>query len=434
MRNSIGNVIATSVLVLALAVFLFSVPSYAESEPEPTARDAALANTQDKMRSFVLRAKREIGNATSEGGIGISALYRQMRSEEGDLRHDPVYLIVLRRAGNVVNHGKYTKSLYGDSLSELPTVEKLLDDLEGKGADADPVCTRYDHLEESTERWSCAVLFEPPVGNELRVLIGGFDHDPADKRIVRLECSDDFKPKVTADDVIASQYVSEERGRETLRDFVKGVIDRVRNIQAQGSQAQGETPLQRTINSVACLGKEPWNSGPIYLFIMNRSPNGVPVVIINGNNPELTGFPFVNVLDEDGIDVGEKILEVAGEHGQGGFVEYKWDNPLIKEDDVVGSNMSPGRSPKTSYVEAVRFSPTSGTLIFGSGIYGTLEGESESGGSDDDGGCAIAGTDGSRSAGAAFNLFLILFSLCCVSAWKGMRKKQRKFPRGVFPR
>ena len=418
MRNSSKIIIAS---VLMLAVFFPAVSPYAAaSDGATTASEAASANDEATMKSFVLHAKQELLEAARGGAVSV--LYREMRSE-GEWRADSVYLIVLRRAGNIVNHGKYTKELYGDSLAKLPTVKELLDGLAGKDADADPLCTQYYH--EGSKKWSCAVLSTPAiVGEENNVIIGGFDHELEDENIAPLQCPG-FEPEVTADDVIASQYVSEERARETLKEFVKGAIERVKMIQAQGSQQGQGSLLQQAIRSVACFGKGHWNSGPIYLFVMTRSPLG-PVVILNGNSPELTGSPFVGVLDEDGIDIGQEILKVAGQDGQGGFVEYKWDNPLIDEDKAEPDpKKSPGRSPKISYVEAVQFSPTSGTFIFGSGIYRTLEGGSESGG-DDDSGCTIAGTDGSRSAGAAFNLFLILFSVCFV-IWKGMQKKQRNF-------
>ena len=414
MRNFSKIIIAS---VLMLAVFFPAVSPYAAaSDGAATASDAASANDESTMKSFVLHAKRELEDAV---GGAVSVLYREMRSE-GEWMADPVYLIALRREGGIVNHGKYTKELYGDSLAELPTVKELLAGLAGKDVGADPFCTQYDH--KGSKKWSCAALYTPAVGDENiiseNVIIGGFDHELEDENIVKIVCPV-FEPQVTADDVIASQYVSEERGRETLKDFVQGAIERVRDIREQNLQ------MQPTVRDLACLGKGHWNSGPIYLFVMTRLASD-PVVILNGNSPELTGSPFVNVLDEDGIDVGQEILEVAGEHGQGGFVEYKWDNPLIEDDNAEPDpNMSPGRSPKISYVEAVQFSQTSGTFIFGSGIYGTLEGGSESGG-DDDSGCAVAGTDGSRSAGAAFNLFLILFSVCFV-IWKGMQKKQRNF-------
>ena len=411
--KSFRDFMLTLSMVLTVMVFFSGVSAFADGShpnPQTTAEEADNANDEETMKNFVLHAKQHIEEASR---VELSVLYRQMRSA-GDWRHGTVYLIALRRNGNIVNHGQedYTKKLYGDSLAEFPTVKELLGGLQGKDVDADPVCTQYGE----SKRWSCAVLYQPAVASGgPSVLIGGFDHDLNDDKIVRPECPD-LEPEVTAADVVASQYVSEDHAKQTLENFVKEAIKRLRDARAQGTNL---------INSAACLGRDSWNSGPVYLFIMSKLPEGAPVVILNGNNPELTGSPFVNVLDEDGIDVGQEILDVAGEPGQGGFVRYKWDNPLITQDDVREANMSPGTSPKISYVEAVQAQLPQGSqilLIFGSGIYRPLEGDSESGGGGDDG-CAIAGTGGSKSPSAAFNLFLIVFSLCCASIWKGRSKK-----------
>ncbi len=160
---------------------------------------------------------------------------------------------------------------------------------------------------------------------------------------------------------------------------------------------------------------------------MRDRATGVPTVVVNGNNPEFTGSDFVDVLDEDGIDIGAEILKVAGEDGAGSFVEYKWDNPLIEEDDLTTPGMSPGRSPKISYVEGVTFSVlgTNTVFIFGSGIYKPLEagsGTSDDMDSDGDDGCAIAGM-GSKPGSTGFNLFLIVFSFCLAFWWEGRSKK-----------
>ena len=272
---------------------------------------------------------------------------------------------------------------------------------------------------DGSSRWTCAVEYDTALqGSGKGILIGGFDHDENDQAIARLECGE-YTPAVTAEDVAASQFVSESQSRETLKTFVKEAIKV--GLQPQGSSGGGG--LQEAIAKIGCLGKEgPWKSGSIYLFIMRDLANGNPTVIVNGNNPELTGNEFVDFLDEDGVDVGAEILKVAGENGAGGFVEYKWDNPLIEEDNYPTSGMSPGNSPKISYVEGVSFPALPGVvLIFGSGIYKPLEAE-DSGTSDGDDGCAIAGT-GSKLAGTVFNLFLIVFSLCFAFWWKDRSRK-----------
>ena len=410
--------------VLGGGMLFSGIPAFADGShadvPQTTAEDADSAGDKDTMKNFVLHMKQHL-EENIEAGLGVSALYRQMR-QEGDWNNGSVYLIVLNRTGGTVaNHGKYTASLYGSSLDGLSPVKKLLDQL---GDDQEePVCEKYEYPSGSP-RWSCAVLFTTGLKVE-RVLIGGFDHAENDPGIVERNCPSDFKPEVTAQDVDASRYVSESRSLETLEAFVKGAIKRIDEIRTSDPQAGGgaSSAVREAIAKAACLGQGHWKSGPVYLFIMYKLPTGAPIVILNGNNQEFTGSVFEGVYDEDGVDIGEVIIEAAGEDGEGGIVRYKWDNPLIGEDDVAVSGMSPGRSPKISYVEGFSGSADAGVFIFGSGVYGPLEGDSGgSGGSDGDDGCALAGIDG-KASGTVFNLLLIVFSLFLASRWK-VRSKE----------
>lgn len=294
----------------------------------------------------------------------------------------------------MVNHGKYTKSLFGASLADFPTVSRLLMGVR-QDPQGEPVCEEYD-VGGST-RWSCAVRYTNAFGDS-NVLIGGFDHDEQDMNVSHYDCPD-YVPDVTA------QQVSESQSEEDLKNFVKGAITRIKAIFAGGVSG-----LRGDIRG-NCLGREgPWRHDSIYLFIMTAG--NPPIVFLNGNNPELTGAPFVNVFDEDEVNVGEIIIEAAGEHGKGGIVRYKWDNPVKDGDEINMPGMSPGNSPKISYVEGVQIG--SRVWIFGSGIYPDAE--------EDDGGCAIAGT-GSNLAGTVFNLFLIVFSLCLAFWWKDRSRK-----------
>lgn len=409
-----------SVSNIALGLMLTMIgffPAYADGSHgggQTTAKEAHDADDQDTMKDFVLHAKQHIDDAVGgDDPSRLSVLYWEMRNE-GIWKHEQVYLIALRLTA-VVNHGKYTKSLYGNSLRGIQTVGALLSKV-GESV-GEPFCVQYGP--SGSERWSCAVGYINAT-NDHSVLIGGFDHAEDDPGIVSLPCPD-IVPEVTARHVSASLYVSESRSRETLKDFVQEAIETIKLVLALAGQ--DNEARSRAFAQAACLAKEPWRSGPTYLFIMSKLPEGPPVVVVNANNPELTGFPFENVLDEDGVDIGEEILKVAGEDGEGGFVEYKWDNPVINDDDVNEYGMSPGRSPKTSYVEAaaitLRLGEPPRVLIFGSGLYGTLE---EDGGSEDDGGCAIGGT-ASNLGSAVFSLLLIVFSLCLGFWWKDRSRK-----------
>ena len=254
-------------------------------------------------------------------------------------------------------------------------------------------------------KWSCAVVYTNALGGR-NVLIGGFDHDEQDTNISHPDCPTDNQPTVTA------QQVSESQDEKDLENFVKGAIKQIKD-----NLGEGASGLQGGLSRVACLGREgPWKHGSIYLFIMTTGTDRIPpVVFLNGNNPELTGGPFVDIFDEDGVDVGGIIIEAAGGDGKGDIVRYKWDDPLVEGDEVNEPGMSPGTSPKVSYVEGVQIDQRFGVWIFGSGIYPPAE-------DDDDDGCAIAGAD-SKPWSAVFNLFLVVFSICIAFWWRDRSKK-----------
>ena len=397
MKGFRGFVVTLGV-VLAIMAFFPGISAFADGSHGDPQTTAEQANNEETMKAFVLHAKQHINDTLAENRSALSTLYRDMRNPEGIWNHGSVYLIALRLNGTVVNHGKYTKSLFGASLAALPTVGSLLERVRQETS-GEPVCETYDV--GGSQRWSCAVEYDNAFRGK-NVLIGGFDHDEQDMHVTHPPCPD-YEPAVTA------QQVSESQSEEDLKNFVKGAIMRIEETFGQGAGLQGN------IRGVQCLGREgPWKHGSIYLFIMTAGtpPNISPVVFLNGNNPELTGLPFENILDEDGEDIGRIIIEAAGEDGKGGFVRYKWDNPVKDGDEVNMLGMSPGNSPKISYVEGAQAGNS--VWIFGSGIYPDAE--------EDDGGCAIAGT-GSNLAGTAFNLFLIVFSLCLAFWWKGRSKK-----------
>lgn len=392
MKGFRGFVVTLGV-VMAIMAFFPGVSAFADGSHGDPQTTAEQTNDEETMKAFVLHAKQHIDDTVAENRSTLSTLYRQMR-EERIWNHGSVYLIALRLDGTVVNHGKYTKSLFGASLADLPPVGKLLMRVQ-ENPQGGPVCEEYD-MGGST-RWSCAVGYTNAF-DDSNVLIGGFDHDEQDMNVSHHDCPD-YVPDVTA------QQVSESQSQEDLKNFVKGAITRIKAIFAGGVSG-----LRGDIRG-NCLGREgPWRHDSIYLFIMTAG--NPPIVFLNGNNPELTGAPFENVLDEDKVNVGDIIIEAAGEDGKGDIVRYKWDNPVKDGDEINMPGMSPGNSPKISYVEGAQIG--SRIWIFGSGIYPDAE--------EDDGGCAIAGT-GSNLAGTAFNLFLIVFSLCLASWWKGRSRK-----------
>jgi hypothetical protein len=215
------------------------------------------------------------------------------------------------------------------------------------------VCEEYNR--DGSTKWSCAVEYTNAFGGR-NVLIEGFDHDEQDMNVRHPDCPDSV-PAVTA------QQLSESQSEEDLETFVKEAIKQSTADLIAGKVQQGAFKSQ-----IGCLGRGHWNHGSIYLFVMTAGAGGSdPIVFFNGNNPELTGAPFVNVLDEDEVNVGEIIIEAAGEPGKGGIVRYKWDNPVKDGDEINMPGRSPGNSPKISYVEGVQIGQS--VWIFGSGIY-----------------------------------------------------------------
>ena len=147
MRKTILRSMMLKVLfycVLGGGILFSGIPAFADGPhadvPQTTAGEAYSAGDEDTMKNFVLHMKQHL-EADIEAGLGVSALYRQMRQEPGDWNNGSVYLIVLNRTGTVSNHGKYTASLFGSSLDGLSPVNKLLDRL--GDSQKGPVCEEY---------------------------------------------------------------------------------------------------------------------------------------------------------------------------------------------------------------------------------------------------------------------------------------------------
>ena len=75
--------------------------------------------------------------------------------------------------------------------------------------------------------------------------------------------------------------------------------------------------------------KGPFIEGEQYIFVLN--PKGT--MLSHGVNEKYIGQDFVDVKDSDGRSFIREIVEVADKKGSG-FVDYKWYNPVTKEDLV----------------------------------------------------------------------------------------------------
>ena len=417
MLNKIsGRIGFFAVLLLSAAAFI-NIPAFAQDSAVPSE-----TASEDEMKAFAERARDELNKILGGVGTGFevageaSLLWRQMRVPDGDWQNGSVYLINVRESVSVegvgiaeppgqfqvVSHGKHMKSLFGEyigAISLMNAEDKNLGDL-AKAAKDDPdgnaVCMQYKRNEGGADRWTCAAAYNTPdtYGDVKYVVIAGFDHDETDGAIVKNPCARnalitrDFLP-VQAEDVV---------DKETLQKFVERTAALVT---PQVSQETTPDVREAQVAEAVCFSRPPWAHGSIYLFIMEGN-----VVITNANDPGLNGSVFENVFDEDGVDIWKLIKEAVESEAGGGFVEYKWDNPLTDEDDVPPAlGKSPGTSPKISYVKKAELGDGR-YVVFGSGIYPAQTPPTPTTtGSDDDGGCAIAGT-GDRSRGVLLNFLL----------------------------
>lgn len=73
--------------------------------------------------------------------------------------------------------------------------------------------------------------------------------------------------------------------------------------------------------------KGPFIEGDMYVFVLNLKGT----MLAHGVNEKYIGNDFIDVKDSDGRSFIREIVEVANTKGSG-FVDYKWYNPLTKED------------------------------------------------------------------------------------------------------
>ena len=73
--------------------------------------------------------------------------------------------------------------------------------------------------------------------------------------------------------------------------------------------------------------KGPFIEGDMYIFVLNLKGT----MLAHGVNEKYIGLDFCDVKDSDGRSFIREIVEVANTKGNG-FVDYKWYNPVTKED------------------------------------------------------------------------------------------------------
>ena len=75
--------------------------------------------------------------------------------------------------------------------------------------------------------------------------------------------------------------------------------------------------------------KGPFIEGEMYVFVLNLKGT----MLAHGVNEKYIGQDFIDVKDSDGRSFIREIVEVGNTKGSG-FVDYKWYNPVTKEDLV----------------------------------------------------------------------------------------------------
>lgn len=65
----------------------------------------------------------------------------------------------------------------------------------------------------------------------------------------------------------------------------------------------------------------------MYIYVLNRKGT----MLAHGVNERFVGEDFSNLKDSDGKSFIKEILETANTQGSG-WVEYKWSNPVTKEE------------------------------------------------------------------------------------------------------
>ena len=327
---------------------------HANGSKETVTADGA-TESRDALREFVLHAKAhwEVPVPDEQSfDLWQKILYEVQH--KGDWKSGSKYLILVDKQGRCIAHGYY-ESAHGRDLTVLrdakgtDVVQKLIEaaekNKEGGFVDyywnhpGDP--SHYEILPKSSYAVNYTVH---ALGIEL-VLIGGFHHEeliPSMGEVLRK-----YVPEVKASSV---------KDRTTLKNFVEKTVEFVDHAYKATRGNMDIAELLRVSSR-----KEAWKYNEIYLFAITNQG----LVVFNGNNPDFKQVFTMNSIDENGVNIGERIIKVA-ESG-GGFVHYLWDNPLVEGDEITEVGKSRGTSLKISYVKQTRLGDD--TYILGSGIY-----------------------------------------------------------------
>jgi len=105
------------------------------------------------------------------------------------------------------------------------------------------------------------------------------------------------------------------RSGEEAKQFVKKAIEFYKKAGKAIALAEYTNP------------KGPFIESDMYVFVLNLKGT----MLAHGVNEKYIGHDFIDVKDSDGRSFIREIVEVGNTKGLG-FVDYKWYNPLTKED------------------------------------------------------------------------------------------------------
>ena len=398
---------------------------------------AAAADKEEMTKKFLLHAVKHItlilddpafGDTTDPDRLKEIVIFAKAARDPGVFNHGDTYIIGITERGAVTNHSRYPQTL--GNRYNLQT--EPLNALVGAGnISPDPVCTSYSY--DGRERVACAIKSVTHQG--VATNIAGFHHAESD--LMAPDCSA-LKLRVTAEQV--ENETDLDKKRELLKGYVKSIIEVYRGLTlslASGLIKEGVDPQSREFllelstrgaEKVGCFRTPDFFHESIYTFVMLANEEGT--VVVNGLDFNLNGLS-ASLTDPDpircdGANIVTAFLNALTDgsgnlkDGNSAFVQYHWDNPVKKGDEVpdfLERGVVPGTSVKESYLEVENavegLAPYPLYYIFGSGVY-LDEAEKETCESaDDDDGCSIAAVGGTHRS-ALLNLFVtasVLFSV-----------------------
>lgn len=300
-------------------------------EPEPPVIHAEEVVDRETLRLFVEAAI----EASTAGIASEEEIYPFLDTNfrpEGQWRHGEVYLYVSSPDAVMFFHAA-TPELEGQDLSGLTdsqgvkVTEELLAAAEAGGGFVEYLWPNPD-VEGDEETGS------PKVGYAAYVTLGGRE----------FVIGSGIYPPVTAADV---------RNRGTLRSFV----DRAAAVLEENA-SDLETAYAFLDANFRPEGE--WRHGGVYVFVHRMEL----ISFFHAVNPGIEGLDRSDLEDVNGVKITQELRAAAV--GGGGFIEYRYDNPVVEGDEETGS-------PKVSYGTSVTIGST--PMLLGAGFYLDTSGE-----------------------------------------------------------